>query len=238
MKGIKKKFLDILFENDDDYVKEAEQETEEKPTTIRKKKTEGTIKAKEVLYRKPKTSAFIDLDEPAKPVKEEESKDGFEFSTQISPIFGMVNEKNKKTAVKQNADETMTVKPETSHLDTITSPIYGYGEQEEGNYIPPEKYSEITMEEAALYRNDVIREHSEDELQDLMEYIDSNGKGYPYQEEYSEEYPFDERSVQESSLQTQDEAYGDYDMPYYDDDVLSEDYDEEEINLFDGEEEE
>lgn len=268
MKGIKKKFLDILFENDKDYIPEKE-EDEVKVRPAAKKKPENTAKAKEVLYRKSKNSAFIDLDETISPVKQEkETRNEYELSSQISPIFGVVDEKKKTAIVRQNIDETMTNKPEDSHLDIITSPIYGYGEQDESNYLPSETNTFASEEDLQLPFDETKKENENDEFQDLMDYVDQDdstdnveeyedGQEYPDEEEYEEdqEYPEDEETygeiheypeVQETedyhkdeeTTELQEQEQESREIPYYDENVFSDDYDVEDVNLFDVEEDE
>ena len=67
---IKRKFLDILFEPEDE-----DDEVYEKPKQEVKpvKKQENTVKAADILYRKQEKSAFIDLNEKKKkPEKKQE----------------------------------------------------------------------------------------------------------------------------------------------------------------------
>ena len=133
MKDIKKRFLDILFETDDEEDEEevvavAEPVREAEPV---KKKEETSFNAKDVLYRKSDQSAFINLEETIKTVKETGSseEEEYELSSQISPIFGLIRE-NKQTVrkpVETDQNETFVSKPDDSHLEIITSPIYGYG---------------------------------------------------------------------------------------------------------------
>ena len=66
--SIKKKFIDILFEPEDDeeqdlFVEETVKEIKKKEIK-EKRESEPAVKAKDILYKKPeKTSAFINLDE-------------------------------------------------------------------------------------------------------------------------------------------------------------------------------
>lgn len=144
MADLKKKFIDILFEDDVDEQELQDDayyaQKEEKP--VEKTIDESPIKAKDILYRKSNASAFINLNEP-RPEKEtftldEIKKDEYEMSSQISPIFGVIKENVKKVVnVDPNVTEAQTNKPSDSHLDIITSPIYGYATKEdarENNY--------------------------------------------------------------------------------------------------------
>lgn len=133
MADLKKKFIDILFEDDLDeqeYQEELYDEKENKPVET---KSDSPILAKDILYRKPGQSAFINLNEKPKEEKIiEDTKEIYEMSSQISPIFGLIRE-NKPKVVNVNPEttETQTSKPADSHLDIITSPIYGYGNKED-----------------------------------------------------------------------------------------------------------
>lgn len=136
--GIKKKFIDILFETDSD-------QAEEQPVVDIRTEPEEVVSnfnAKDVLY-KSKSSAFIDLEETIEEAhKEEEVREyptDYEFSQQISPMFGIVKkaENARKTVVpKPQKDEKMVSKPEDSHLDIVTSPFFGYGQNYEIRQTP------------------------------------------------------------------------------------------------------
>lgn len=144
MADLKKKFIDILFEDDVD-----EQELQDDSYYVEKEVTpvvskpveESPIKAKDILYRKSSSSTFINLNEPTEKdtfTLDDLKKDEYEMSSQISPIFGLIKESPKKVMnVDPNVTEAQTNKPSDSHLDIITSPIYGYATKEdakENNY--------------------------------------------------------------------------------------------------------
>ena len=104
---IKRKFLDILFEPEDE-----DDEVYEKPKQEVKpvKKQENTVKAADILYRKQEKSAFIDLNEKKKKPekKQEENVYGdYEFSSQISPIFGVIKESKVETNTSVSVDEAL-----------------------------------------------------------------------------------------------------------------------------------
>lgn len=133
---IKKKFIDILFETDDDDTPEqVEKQVEEF-------KTENSfMSAKDLLYRKSDSPVFVDLDDKEKAAnsiideeraREEEAKKygDYEMSAQISPIFGVVAQK-KREVVHKPMNEKLLSRPESSHLEIIPSPIYGYGTRED-----------------------------------------------------------------------------------------------------------
>ena len=137
MSDLKQKFLDILFEDEDD-------ETEVKDTPVIKKEAvkkeekkeeieESAIKAKDILYRKAGKSPFINLDNTTKGTHFDlNDSNQYEMSSQISPIFGLIaNEDKRKVNVSSEITESQITKPADSHLDIITSPIYGYGSKED-----------------------------------------------------------------------------------------------------------
>lgn len=135
MVNLKEKFIDILFEDDDDETEISDEEIEAVKET---KKSESTIKAKDILYRKSSVSPFVNLteDKPEKPfsIEEKIAEETYEMSSQISPIFGLIKE-NKKTVVNLGKEVTKAQvnKPADSHLDIITSPIYGFGNKEDAH---------------------------------------------------------------------------------------------------------
>lgn len=141
VENLKEKFMNLLFENEnepesEEIVKEEAKQEEEK-TVI---KTE--IKASDVLYHKSVSSAFINLNEPPRRSRlnnggmeydnEHLNEVDFELNTQISPMFGLIksNDDNKKKIEPEDIDR-VTKKPENDHLEIIPSPIYGYGKQED-----------------------------------------------------------------------------------------------------------
>ncbi len=144
MADIRKKFIDILFEPEEDEEetvvtkpepkKEAEVKKEvqvEKPVAaVEEKKDRNTIQAKEIMY---KNSSFanIELEKKDIPLKKAEN-DNYEYEAlpNISPIFGVIDEKNAKTKeVVSKVDTNQTMKPESSYLGTVISPFYGYDEE-------------------------------------------------------------------------------------------------------------
>ena len=124
---IRKKFIDILFEPEDDE-EDLSIPAESRPD---KKKEDSTIKAADILYHKSEKSAFIDLDEKPMVLKpQSRTGEAYEFSTQISPIFGVLKGGEVPEEDKKDVDESQINKPEDSHLEIITSPIYGYASKE------------------------------------------------------------------------------------------------------------
>ena len=171
MADLKKKFIDILFEDDAEEEEIADEIPSEERKSIaaanaKKNIEESPIKAKDILYRKSSTSPFVNLTETKKPspvVKEEFTKEEYEMTSQISPIFGLLQEnKDEKITVVSNLNETQTNKPTDSHLDIITSPIYGYSS---GDSLPQDN-------------NDQVREDEEEELHHLFDEEESLNVSY------------------------------------------------------------
>ena len=136
---IRKKFMDILFEPDDED--EIVEEGRLRDIKINAKKTEDSVKhlsAKEVLYKSntesktQKSNAFIDYVEKKNTDSAPfvDNNEEYEFHETISPIFGVVNNDNSKVTYKaaEAPKETVLAKSD-SHLDIIPSPFFGYGEQ-------------------------------------------------------------------------------------------------------------
>ncbi len=173
---IKKKFIDILFEpEEEDEVIFEKPKAEPRPL----KKQESTVKAKDILYRKPeKSSAFINLDETKKkePEKKETEKvyGDYEFSSQISPIFGVIKENKPKFNTTAPVNENLINRPDSSHLEIITSPIYGYGNRDDfekdsrNAFAQPERSEEDELH--SLFENDYgYDEHTYDDIDDDQE---------------------------------------------------------------------
>ena len=246
-KSLKKKFLDILFEEEGYEKKKVNRKLNDdsfNEPVILKKTGKNTVDAKNVLYHKPNGSAFIDLDEkPAENsnndfIAKEKPRKDYEFTSQISPIFGMVKEKKKNFKNTKEIDDSLTSKPDTSHLDIITSPIYGYGPQDESNYIPSDtSFLPFDEQEQHVYSGN-------EEFENLMDYVDQEDENNQEYEELDEtkdeqeEYMGYYQSDNDQSSDEYEDIEEERDIPYYDSDVLSEDVDVEEISLFDVEEDE
>ena len=139
MGDLKNKFMDILFEDDtDDDV--SDNENVDKNNIKEKANITNTtgINVKDLLYRKSDSSPFIDLEETIASSSNNivdgdlNNNDEYELSAQISPIFGVIKKAERKTTkVSSEIIKSQTVKPADSHLDIITSPIYGYGNKED-----------------------------------------------------------------------------------------------------------
>lgn len=140
---LKKKFLDILFEPEEDVVEESEI-TEVRGLKTNTTKETKTIKASELIYGQKETkpliqkevkssNSFINLDiketkkEEPKPEVKADLSDTYELKHHISPIFGNIENKKakkeeivKKPAVSQNA-----INPK-EYTGIVLSPIFGY----------------------------------------------------------------------------------------------------------------
>ena len=177
---LKKRFYDILFEPDDDEVVASGPLQDLRP--VKKPKPEHTLKASDVLYKQPqqKTSAFIDYeekdikpygienrqkDEP-KPEKEEEEEEGYIHQPTISPIFGVLKER-EETVKNVEVDDSLLKKPTDSHLGTVISPIYGYGTNEDLN--PSEAIAPIDALEDTLKERDFRKLFEEEENKETFE---------------------------------------------------------------------
>lgn len=128
--SIKKKFLDILFEPDD----EEEKKVQKSNTSVNN--DNAPLKATDLLYGKKtsKSSAFINLadevnkEDNTEDVSNSEEKPFYTSSPNLSPIFGNIDSNKKKKTFSTNGavDFAYTDKPNGNYLDMVMSPIYGY----------------------------------------------------------------------------------------------------------------
>ncbi len=156
MTDIKKKICEILFEDDETEV----DDSEKKPVIKQEKKVEevineGTqIKARDFLYQK--SNVFVDLNDNKKQTNYADNNEPYVFSSQISPIFGVIKQdKKQETESELKVNKKLTSKPTDSHLDIITSPIYGYGSDVDNNI------DDLVQEKPEIYE--------EEELHDLFD---------------------------------------------------------------------
>lgn len=149
MADLKKKFIDILFEEDDPEKEVLEDSYYSEPVGKHSSGANNTVTNNNVVndvkqetvknvqhaYRRGDKSAFIDLKDSKKeeaPLSQNKIKEEYEMSSQLSPIFGVIKEnKRREITIDKNIEEYQTNKPSDSHLDIITSPIYGYGNKED-----------------------------------------------------------------------------------------------------------
>ncbi|MBQ3295824.1 MAG: hypothetical protein IJH00_05040 [Erysipelotrichaceae bacterium] len=169
-KDIKKKFIDILFEPDESDNEVELYDEPEKPKAPSKKfdaNQNSAVNAKDFLYKKSEQSAFIDIDPPKKN-KVISTPDGeYEFSSQISPIFGVIKENEYKVNTKTDPDTKIVNKPDSSHLEIITSPIYGYAKQNDVQYNYNEYFEDTSEQELhELLDDDFQDDHTYDDFGD------------------------------------------------------------------------
>lgn len=173
--GIKKRFMDILFESDDPTEEEVLFKSEEN-TTVKEEKPvikESTTNAKDFLYNK-NDQTFINYQ--AKPVVKKQEEEPYEFSSQISPMFGLISEPKKaKESIITSAKTAVIDGSKDSHLDIVTSPIYGYATGEKEVY------------KDALY----FEETSEEEIHRIFEKEDPQTYRNPYETRTEELSLFD-----------------------------------------------
>lgn len=164
MADLKKRIYDILFEDDEAEIELAEKisDSNDKKEYIVDTKEDTSIKAKDILYRK--SDIFVDLNEKIKPVDDyvSNTNDSYVFSSQISPIFGLIKEE-KKVNNDVVVDKKQISKPADSHLDIITSPIYGYGTKESDDLDSYMDSVTSVQEPLEIYQEDNLDILNEDE---------------------------------------------------------------------------
>ncbi|MBQ0035638.1 MAG: hypothetical protein KBT35_01835 [Firmicutes bacterium] len=140
MSDIKQKFINILFDGEDEEEEEVVADAPIADVRQETKKEASSVKAADLMYKKPQ-SAFIDVDEKPISAKElltdskEEDDEEYVLSPQLSPIFGIINNNGEAVHVEvSKRNEEQVKKPEDVHLDIIPSPIYGYGNSEESKH--------------------------------------------------------------------------------------------------------
>lgn len=144
MGDLKKKIIDILFEDDTPIIDEAPL-TDVKPlkkevkdtSDIKKEEVKDTSiripNAKEVLYgKKSKQSSFIDYldtdDSRSTNNKELIKEEKYELRENVSPIFGPINQKERKrkSASEKEIQKAVVNNPPSEYVSVVISPIYGY----------------------------------------------------------------------------------------------------------------
>lgn len=177
--GIKKRFMDILFEPDEADLEESVVEEVPVKSAVQETKKvtrEPGFNARDVLYNK-KDSTFIDYQAKVEKKKKQE-EEPYEFSSQISPIFGMIKEGKKPvTKIPSRVDESMVNSRKESPLDIVPSPIYGYATRESIN--------------AKQDVYDAIEETSEEEIHRIFEKEDPQEYRNPYETRTEELSLFD-----------------------------------------------
>lgn len=202
MKGdLKKKFLDILFEQDpeDEEYSEPKQVKEEKRESVKENK--NVPSAKEVLYQDKKQSSFIDYEEAPKKKIEEVKKEkpavkkieqpavkdddrDYVIKGNVSPIFGEIEEPRKEKKIIKS-DKAAHINPSIYSTKEFTggviSPIFGYDSKE------ADKAREIFE----------VNRESADEIEDVVNDIDLYEEPISlfeedFEEPYVDETVFDE----------------------------------------------
>jgi len=169
---IKKKFLDILFEPEE--VEKRERVVAKAPLEdVRPKRTEEVKKVEPTPQVQVKKTAFINVDNSSKDeedinieisqIKEKINNKDYEFTQNISPIFGVVDKPKKADEPKVLTDDSQTSKPSSSYLGTIISPIFGYDANKSTNTF--ENYKE---EMDGLRNRHSSNEESSDPFDDTM----------------------------------------------------------------------
>jgi len=135
-KDIKQIIKDILF--DEEPLEDASNETLERKEEKVEPAVINNVKAQDIIYRNAKSSVFVDLNNNNSNNNHfeevNEPKEVYEFSSNISPIFGVIEQNDKHNVISSNIDkdnDSLTKKPSDNHLDIVPSPIYGYGSKEE-----------------------------------------------------------------------------------------------------------
>lgn len=182
---IKQKFLDILFEDDDD-------DEAYEPVKPKVKREVPRVKASDLLYKK-EEKKLVDVKNET-PVKEEvkqekenntfinygqqdnnaykvetkqEKVEEYTYTPALSPIFGNVekDKKNKKDETV-SVDYAATDKPSSNHLGIVLSPIYGYDTAKEVEVKEPIKKKEeykdkdITTDLGDIFATDEFKQEA------------------------------------------------------------------------------
>lgn len=147
MGDLKRKIIDILFEDEPPVIDEAplsdvmntKKEVKNMSVENKEKSKERTVKvpdAKEILYgKKEKQSSFIDYFETGDDsstnksvAKETKNEEKYELRENVSPIFGLINQKErkKKSASNKDIQKAVVNNPPNEYVSIVISPIYGY----------------------------------------------------------------------------------------------------------------
>lgn len=132
MGDFKKKFIDILFEND--AIEDEDNSLQTAINEMKKTKIEtSTIKAADVIYKKGSQSPFINLNEDKQISAKELFNETEEYKStpKLSPIFGLINDNSKQTFNPDVSIRESKSDKTVSHLDIVPSPIYGYGTKDD-----------------------------------------------------------------------------------------------------------
>ena len=190
MKGdLKKRFLDILLEQDpeDEEYSEPKQIKEEKKEVVKENKTVPS--AREVLYQDKKQSSFIDYEETPKkkteevkkeaapvkkavqPVVKDDDKD-YVIKGNVSPIFGYDSKEADKAReifeVNKDKNEKEDSEDVVDDIDLYDEPISLFEEDFEEPYVDETVFNE-EVEPLSEYENTkTVKKESED-IEDLID---------------------------------------------------------------------
>ncbi len=149
---IKQRFLDILFEDedDDDLVVEKPKPRAKDPNRVKasdllygkkkeEKREEPIVETKKTVEEKPvvvssnkQSNTFINYEKTSEKVKVKKEEPVYDevyvAQPALSPIFGNIEKdlKPKKEDKPISVDYASTEKPKSNYLGTVLSPIYGY----------------------------------------------------------------------------------------------------------------
>lgn len=144
MSNLKDKIMDILFEDeppiiddapltDVNYAKKEPKVTKEAKKEPKAEPSSRAINAKEYLYgQKTKQTSFINYSETPKKAtsknREIEEEEKYELRENVSPIFGVINQKErkKKSASEKEIQKAVVKSPPSEYVSIVISPIYGY----------------------------------------------------------------------------------------------------------------
>lgn len=128
---IKKKFLDILFETEDD---EEEVVVDEPLKDVKLEEKTTPLKASDLLYNRKQSISFLNIEKKEETKTPEKPRETYNVKPNLSPMFGIVDnlkddEVEEIVPVEEEKPVNMTgplKKTHDSYLGTIISPIYGY----------------------------------------------------------------------------------------------------------------
>lgn len=220
---IKKKFLDILFETEE----EGEVVIDEPIKEVKlEEKVPATAEAQKFLYNKKQPNSFISVDKrERRENKKSEVSSRYEIKPNISPMFGVVG-KNSEPIVPDAKISNVSnniKKSKESYLGTIISPIYGYDVKNDFSNTMnlsihkvddsyEEKAEEPAKEEPVSYydkNNDIMEKSNNDNLatKDIDGYI------YYEKKEEPKSFEFDDNDFLLKSIEKELAEVESFDSP-------------------------
>ena len=232
MGDLRKKFIDILFEPDEeididapltdvktrssdrkDIKKESKKEIKKEPSKV--------IDAREVLYGEPsKQTSFIDYFDGINNKKPNDKKvaeeEKYEMHDNVSPIFGLLNQKERKKKTVSEKEIQKAITP-SDYISVVLSPIYGYDTakandarsvlDEKQNSSKADDAFDITDTMGNVFDDEPFEVPSEETREAVKEavlesVIELNGGDHDFEEEIIDEVVEDviEESVEEDEL--------------------------------------